>query len=149
MQFCSAFIETLLFSFEAIHHEYQWMYVQKFTSNSACSVPILPLCFEVPCCGFFSQATYYQGSRGFHSVSVPSEQNVFLVKYGSTCAFLICKSGKEVRQCWHTPLIPAIGRQRQADLCEFKVSLVYKAYSRTARNVTQRNPISKNSWNKN
>jgi hypothetical protein len=24
------------------------------------------------------------------------------------------------------PLIPALGRQRQADLCEFKASLVYK-----------------------
>jgi hypothetical protein len=24
----------------------------------------------------------------------------------------------------HTPLIPAVGRQRRADLCEFKVSLV-------------------------
>ena len=25
---------------------------------------------------------------------------------------------------WHTPLIPALGRQRQANLCEFKASLV-------------------------
>jgi hypothetical protein len=25
----------------------------------------------------------------------------------------------------HNPLIPATGRQRQADLCEFKASLVY------------------------
>ena len=28
------------------------------------------------------------------------------------------------RQWWHTPLIPALGRQ--VDLCEFKMSLVYK-----------------------
>ena len=26
----------------------------------------------------------------------------------------------------HTPLIPALGKQRQVDLCEFEVSLVYK-----------------------
>ena len=26
---------------------------------------------------------------------------------------------------WHMPLIPALGRQRQVDLCEFKASLVY------------------------
>ena len=31
--------------------------------------------------------------------------------------------------------------QRQADLCEFEASLVYKASSRTAR-ATQRNPVS-------
>ena len=41
------------------------------------------------------------------------------------------------------PLIPALGRQRQEDLCEFEASLVYKASSRTARTVTQRNPVSK------
>jgi hypothetical protein len=34
-------------------------------------------------------------------------------------------------------LIPALGRQRQADLCEFEVSLVYRVSSRAA-NVTQR-----------
>ena len=44
---------------------------------------------------------------------------------------------------WHTPLIPALGRQRQADLCEFKDSLVYRVSSRTAKD-TQRNPVSKN-----
>jgi len=27
---------------------------------------------------------------------------------------------------WSMPLIPALGRQRQVDLCEFEVSLVYK-----------------------
>jgi hypothetical protein len=36
-------------------------------------------------------------------------------------------------------LIPALGRQRQADLCEFEASLIYKESSRTARAVTQRN----------
>ena len=41
----------------------------------------------------------------------------------------------------HIPLIPALGRQRQANLCEFEASLVYKINSRTAR-ATQRNPVS-------
>jgi hypothetical protein len=38
-------------------------------------------------------------------------------------------------------LIPALGRQGQADLCEFKTSLVCITSSRTAR-ATQRNPVS-------
>jgi hypothetical protein len=38
------------------------------------------------------------------------------------------------------PLIPALRRQRQVDLCEFEASLVYTASSRTAR-VTQRNSV--------
>jgi hypothetical protein len=40
------------------------------------------------------------------------------------------------------PLVPAFKRQRQADLCAFKASLVYRVSSRTAR-ATQRNPVSK------
>ena len=38
-------------------------------------------------------------------------------------------------------LIPALRKQRQADLCEFKASLVYRASSRISR-ATQRNPVS-------
>ena len=38
------------------------------------------------------------------------------------------------------PFNPALGRQSQADLCEFEVSLAYRVSSRTAR-VTQRNPV--------
>ena len=41
------------------------------------------------------------------------------------------------------PLIPALRRQRQADLCEFDASLVYRAASRTVR-ATQRKPVLKN-----
>jgi hypothetical protein len=39
-------------------------------------------------------------------------------------------------------LIPALGRWRQEDLCEFEVSLVYRMSSRTAR-ATQRNSVLK------
>jgi hypothetical protein len=38
--------------------------------------------------------------------------------------------------------LPALRRQRQADLCEFKDSLVYRVSSRTAR-ATQSNLDSK------
>jgi hypothetical protein len=41
------------------------------------------------------------------------------------------------------PLRPALGRQRQADLCESEASLqVYRVSSRTAQ-AAPRNPISK------
>ncbi|MGU7584773.1 hypothetical protein ACV24V_14795 [Enterococcus faecalis] len=45
---------------------------------------------------------------------------------------------------WHTPLIPALGRQRQADLCEFEASLVSRASARIGSKATQRNPVLKN-----
>jgi hypothetical protein len=31
------------------------------------------------------------------------------------------------------PLIPVLGRQKQAELCEFEASLIYRVSSRTAR----------------
>ena len=36
------------------------------------------------------------------------------------------------------------GTQRQVNLCGFEASLVYRVSSRTARTVTQGNPVSKN-----
>jgi hypothetical protein len=41
------------------------------------------------------------------------------------------------------PLTSAPRRQKQAHLCDFEASLVYRVRSRTAR-ATQRNPVSKN-----
>ena len=41
-------------------------------------------------------------------------------------------------------LIPALRRQKQVNLSEFKARLFYKASPRTARTITQRNPVSKN-----
>ena len=35
------------------------------------------------------------------------------------------KNHFQARQWWHTPLVPALGRQMQTDLCEFEASLVY------------------------
>jgi hypothetical protein len=40
------------------------------------------------------------------------------------------------------PIISALKRQRQEDLCEFKDSLVYRSSSRLAR-TTQKDPVSK------
>ena len=40
-------------------------------------------------------------------------------------------------------MVPALRKPRQADLCEFEASLVYRVSSRTAR-TTQRNSVSKN-----
>lgn len=37
------------------------------------------------------------------------------------------------------PLVPALWRKRQADVCELEVSLIYRASLRTA---TKRNPVS-------
>jgi hypothetical protein len=54
------------------------------------------------------------------------------------------RSSKRETHSWMlrcTPLIPALRRQRQVDLCEFEASLVYKVSTRTAM-ATQRNPIS-------
>ena len=38
----------------------------------------------------------------------------------------------------HMPLTPALRRQRQADLCEFKTSLVYKVSFRTGPKTTEK-----------
>ena len=57
---------------------------------------------------------------------------------------VLCKNKTHARQWWCTFLIPALGRERQTDLSELEASLIYKASSRTARTVTQRNPVSKN-----
>lgn len=35
------------------------------------------------------------------------------------------------------PLIPALERQRQVDLCEFKTNLVYRESSRTAKAIRE------------
>ena len=39
---------------------------------------------------------------------------------------------------WLTLLFPAVGKQRQENLCELKASLIFKEIPRTARTVTQK-----------
>ena len=43
------------------------------------------------------------------------------------------------------PLIPALRRQRQVDLCKFMASLVYRVSSRSSKD-TERNPVLKKKW---
>jgi hypothetical protein len=61
--------------------------------------------------------------------------------------YLKKKKKNKAGRWWPTPLITALGRQRQA-ISEFEASLVYKVSSRTAR-ATQRNPVSKNKTKQN
>jgi hypothetical protein len=46
------------------------------------------------------------------------------------------------------PVVPALWRQRQVDLCELEASLVYQSTFRTAGAVTQRKPHLKKQKNK-
>lgn len=43
---------------------------------------------------------------------------------------------------WSVPFLPALGRQRQAGLCEFEASFVYPGSS-TPVKATQRDPVEK------
>ena len=62
-------------------------------------------------------------------------------------AIIYTKNKVSSRAVWHTPLTPALERQRQADLCEFEGSLVYRVSSRTVR-ASQRNPVLRKPTNK-
>ena len=46
------------------------------------------------------------------------------------------------------PFVPSLGRQRQADLCEFEASLVYKASSRTGPKAIEKPRLEKNKTSK-
>ena len=44
------------------------------------------------------------------------------------------------------PLIPALGRQRKEDLCEFEASLVYRASARTGYKATEKPCLEKKKY---
>jgi hypothetical protein len=76
--------------------------------------------------------------QGFDSLLLSLGTHVHIHSYRHKFHFkkkIILKSklvkNKLSRAWWHTPLIPALGRQRQ--ISEFETSLVYKVSSRTAR----------------
>jgi hypothetical protein len=57
---------------------------------------------------------------------------------------LIClKKFRKWWTWWHMPLVPTPGRQRQEDFYEFQARLVYKVSSRTAKAITQKDPVPK------
>jgi hypothetical protein len=56
---------------------------------------------------------------------------------------LVLRTNSAARQFWYTPFIPALRRQWQVDLHEFKPSLVYKASSRIAKATKQTNKQTK------
>ena len=59
---------------------------------------------------------------------------------------LLSPTTKLCRVVWwwgHMPLIPALWRQRQADLCEFKVSLVYRTSTKICSKATQETCLKK------
>lgn len=59
------------------------------------------------------------------------------------CLYFKSKIGALTR-LWHcTPLIPALWREREADLHDFEVGLVYRVSSRTISEVTQKNSVSR------
>jgi hypothetical protein len=42
----------------------------------------------------------------------------------------VSRKQKRARLWWHKPLIPALMRQRQEDLCEFEARIIYRTNSR-------------------
>jgi hypothetical protein len=56
------------------------------------------------------------------------------------------KPGLRFRQCWWTPLIPVLGRQRQR-ISEFEANLIYNVNSRTEDGYTKKHCLEVNKIN--
>ena len=95
--------------------------------------------------GWFYLAWWVRSGRQTIHTEPTSWGLYSIVSHIPTCTFphphLVNKRSSS--QWWCAPLIPALRRQRQVNLCEFEASLVYRTSSRTAKTVTQRNPVSK------
>ena len=71
-------------------------------------------------------------SEGAHSTVIPAHlQFQHSAGYGK-------RIQSSARQGWRMLLIPALGSQRQVDLCEFEASLVYRMSSRTVSKTTEK-----------
>jgi hypothetical protein len=51
---------------------------------------------------------------------------------------MMIESQQEGQAEWCTPLMPAVRKQRQGDLCEFEALLVYRVSSRTSQSYIVR-----------
>ena len=59
-----------------------------------------------------------------------------LITQTSLAVYFVIFRDKDLAGCWWLKsLIPALGRQRQTDLCEFEASLVYRMNSETAKAI--------------
>lgn len=79
------------------------------------------------------------------AICVFSHQWRQVKKYIATCpqGNLIIILWNSLPNWWNITVIPATDKQRQANLCEFQVNLVYKTSSSAVRTVSQRNLLSK------
>ena len=91
-------------------------------TNVAFSVQKIPLGLELP-----MAVSHHVGVGGLNSGPV-EEQPVLLTTEPSLMPRQYSLFKPSPVGGWlRTPLIPALRRQRQADLCEFEASLVYKS----------------------
>jgi hypothetical protein len=95
-----------------------------------------------------SQFQGVTGTRHAHTLSGlcrhPSRQtHAAQTSLQAKHSYISNKNKNFSHEWWHTSSIPALGRQRQADLCEFHASLAYRVSSRTARGFVERSCLEK------
>lgn len=90
----------------------------------------------VKACRHYDERREQHGEQTGHN----RRQMINLNVLNSSCYRLV----KKARWWKHISLIPALGRLRQADICEFKASLIYRASSRAAKETLSRKTIQTN-----